>query len=75
MYNDGLQFYPWAKWITGEHAKPGEALLRAGDSTLSSHNDRENLSFAQLISFCHDVDKESLSSDADNLTDLGSGLV
>ena len=58
--------------VVGEHAKPGEALLRVCDSALSSHNAHQISSFAKLISFCRDVGKIFSSSDAGNLTNLRS---
>lgn len=58
-----------------EHAKPGEAVLRSGDSVHSIHKVHEISSFAQLISLCCDVGKKCSPSDAGNLTNLGCGLV
>ena len=60
---------------TGEHAKPGEAILRAGDSALSIYKAHRISSFAQLISLCCDMGKKRSSSDVGNLTNLGCGLV
>jgi len=59
----------------GEHAKPGEAILRAGNSALSIHKAHRISIFAQLISLCCDMGKKRSSSDTGNLTNLGCGLV
>ena len=53
----------------------GRLFWETDDCALSSQNDHQVSSFAQLISLCGDVGKKCSSADTGNLTNLGCGLV